>query len=75
MNLSSGNSKYSHAIFITVRQDFPIQNNANVGSNAFTGTVEVESIFHGKAFVPGNLFFPIVCYSKCSTLNLCDFHN
>ena len=32
-------SKCSHAIFITVRQSFPIQNNANVGSNAFTGTV------------------------------------
>ncbi len=26
-------------IFITVRQHFPIQNNANIGYNAFIGTV------------------------------------
>ncbi len=34
----------SHANFIAVRQNFPIQNNANVASNAFTGTVDVVCI-------------------------------
>ena len=33
------NEYHSHAIFIAVQQNFPIQNNANVASNAFTGTV------------------------------------
>ncbi len=31
--------QHSHANFIAVRQNFSIQNNANVASNAFTGTV------------------------------------